>query len=73
MQTVQITALGGYGQLKLVASPDLQPGPRQVRLAVHAVGVNYADCGARMRPYASASTQCGSSSGQPRLGWMLSR
>ena len=54
MQKVQIAAPGGYDRLKVITSPDLQPGPGQVRIAVNAAGVNYADCVARMGLYASA-------------------
>lgn len=54
MQKIQIAAAGGYEQLRLVDGPDLQPGPGQVRVAVRAAGVNYADCVARMGLYASA-------------------
>ncbi len=59
MQRIRIDRAGGYEQLKLVQSPDLQAGPRQVRIAVHAAGVNFADCAVRMGLYASAKQYVG--------------
>ncbi|MBI5610559.1 MAG: zinc-binding dehydrogenase [Deltaproteobacteria bacterium] len=59
MQKIQIDAAGGYERLRLVevASPPLRPG--QVRVAVRAIGVNFADCAVRMGLYASAKRYVG--------------
>lgn len=54
MQRIRIARPGGYQQLQLEEVADLQPGPGQVRIAVEACGVNYADGIIRMGLYASA-------------------
>lgn len=38
---------GGYDRLSLEEDPMPQPGPGEVRVRTHAVGVNYADCAVR--------------------------
>ena len=54
MQRIRIDQPGGYETLRLETVPDPQPGPGQVRIAVEACGVNYADGIIRMGLYASA-------------------
>lgn len=54
MRKVVIAAPGGYERLGVVEEPDPQPGPGEVRIAVRAIGVNYADCVVRMGLYQSA-------------------
>jgi NADPH:quinone reductase-like Zn-dependent oxidoreductase len=43
MQGIQFTQFGGPEVLELVALPDPEPGPGQIRVAVRAVGVNPID------------------------------
>jgi NADPH:quinone reductase-like Zn-dependent oxidoreductase len=54
MRRIVIHEPGGHSQLVHEQHPDLEPGPGQVRIAVAACGVNYADCLVRMGLYASA-------------------
>lgn len=54
MQRIRIDKPGGYDTLRLEQCPDPLPGPGQVRIAVEACGVNYADGIIRMGLYASA-------------------
>lgn len=54
MQRIRIERPGGYERLQLEEAADLQPGPGQLRIAVEACGVNYADGIIRMGLYASA-------------------
>lgn len=54
MKRIVIRAPGGFGALQLEQAPDPVPGPGQVLIEVRAVGVNFADCIARMGLYASA-------------------
>lgn len=54
MRRIVIDRPGGYEALRLVESPDPVPGPGQVRIAVEACGVNYADGIIRMGLYESA-------------------
>ena len=54
MRAIRIDRPGGYQALRWVELADPQPGPGEVRLAVHACGVNYADGIIRMGLYASA-------------------
>jgi NADPH:quinone reductase-like Zn-dependent oxidoreductase len=54
MRRIVIQRPGGHRQLTVEEGPDLMPGPGQVRVAVDACGVNYADCLVRMGLYASA-------------------
>ena len=42
-RTVQITAYGGPEQLRLVDLPVGEPGPGEIRIRHHAVGLNYID------------------------------
>jgi NADPH:quinone reductase-like Zn-dependent oxidoreductase len=43
MQGIQFTQFGGPEVLELVELPDPEPGPRQIRIAVRATGVNPID------------------------------
>jgi NADPH:quinone reductase-like Zn-dependent oxidoreductase len=45
---------GGYDRLVIEDHPDPVPGPDEVLIEVHAIGVNYADCVTRMGLYTSA-------------------
>lgn len=54
MHAIRIDQPGGYPALRWVELPDPEPGPGEVRIAVHACGVNYADGIIRMGLYASA-------------------
>lgn len=54
MHAIRIDRPGGYEALRRVELPDPVPGPGEVRIAVHAAGVNYADGIVRMGLYASA-------------------
>ena len=57
MKRIRIQQPGGYEALRVEDGPDPQPGPGQVRVAVEACGVNYADGIIRMGLYASAKTK----------------
>jgi NADPH:quinone reductase-like Zn-dependent oxidoreductase len=50
---------GGYARLELQTQPPAPVGPGQVRVAVEAIGVNYADCIVRMGLYSSAKKYVG--------------
>ncbi|MBK7145060.1 MAG: zinc-binding dehydrogenase [Xanthomonadales bacterium] len=54
MKRIRIDRPGGYDALRIETCADPQPGPGQVRVAVEACGVNYADGIIRMGLYASA-------------------
>ena len=54
MEQILIRRPGGYGRLEIVSGPDPAPGPGEVLIETAAIGVNYADCIARMGLYASA-------------------
>ncbi|MDC0671135.1 synaptic vesicle VAT-1 family membrane protein [Nannocystis radixulma] len=54
MRKVVIAAPGGHERLTLVDTEMPRPAPGEVRIAVTAIGVNYADCVVRMGLYASA-------------------
>lgn len=54
MHRIRIDKPGGYEVLRLEHCPDPTPGPGQVRIAVEACGLNYADGIIRMGLYASA-------------------
>ncbi len=59
MRRVVIPRAGSYDRLCIETQPDPQPGPGEVRIAVRAIGVNYADCVVRMGLYASAKQYVG--------------
>lgn len=54
MQQVLIEKPGHYDQLQVLERPEQPVGPGQVRIAVAAAGINYADCVVRMGLYKSA-------------------
>lgn len=54
MRKVVIHRPGGHERLVVEDAPTPEPGPGQLRIAVAAIGVNYADCVIRMGLYASA-------------------
>lgn len=59
MRKVVIARPGGYEELRIVEASAPSPGPGEVRIAVRAIGVNYADCIVRMGLYASAKKYVG--------------
>ena len=59
MRHVRIHRPGGHAQLCIESAPDLRPAAGQVRIAVAAVGVNFADCMVRRGLYASAKVYVG--------------
>ncbi len=59
MRRVRIPKAGGYDRLELEDLPDPECGDDEVRVAVEAIGVNYADCIVRMGLYASAKEYVG--------------
>ncbi len=54
MQQVQIPRYGGPEVLSIVEAEDPEPGPGEVRIAVRAAGINFADILARMGMYKDA-------------------
>jgi len=59
MRAVVITKHGGPGVLQVQERPDPELGPGEVRIAVAAAGINFADVMARMGLYADApKTPC---------------
>jgi NADPH:quinone reductase-like Zn-dependent oxidoreductase len=54
MQQIWIPKTGAPSVLEVREAPDPTPGPGQVRIAVHAAGVNFADLMARMGLYPDA-------------------
>lgn len=60
MKRVRIHKAGGYERLAIETSlPDPTPKAGEVRVAVEAIGVNFADCIVRMGLYASAKEYVG--------------
>jgi len=59
MRQILIRRPGGYERLEVVKGPTPAPGPDEILLRVEAIGVNYADCVARMGLYASANELAG--------------
>jgi len=59
MRKVVIPAAGGHERLTLVDTEAPRPAPGEVRIAVTAIGVNYADCVVRMGLYESAKKYVG--------------
>ena len=59
MQRITIAQPGGRDQLQLETVADLQPGPGEVRVAVAAIGVNFADIAIRLGLYESAKKYVG--------------
>src|SRR5882724_9344130 len=59
MRAVVITKRGGLGVLQVQGQPDPELGPGEVRIAVAAAGINFADVMARMGLYPDApKTPC---------------
>ena len=56
---VVIYAAGGYERLKLETAQVPEPGRGQVRIDVHAIGVNFADTVVRLGLYSSAKAYVG--------------
>jgi synaptic vesicle membrane protein VAT-1 len=59
VKRVTIRKAGGYERLELETAEDPSPGEGEVRVAVEAIGVNFADCIVRMGLYASAKEYVG--------------
>ncbi len=59
MRRIVIRKPGGYNRLLIEAVPTPEPAPGEVRIAVRAIGVNYADCMVRMGLYKSAKELVG--------------
>lgn len=59
MRRVAIHRAGGYDELCIEEHTVPAPGPGEALVAVHAFGVNYADCCVRMGVYASAREYVG--------------
>lgn len=59
MKKVVIHRAGGYQELQLESHPEIAPRTGEVRIAVRAIGVNYADCVVRMGLYESARKYVG--------------
>lgn len=59
MKRVRIRKAGGYERLELEEAADPAPKSGEVRIAVEAIGVNFADCIVRMGLYASAKEYVG--------------
>lgn len=54
MRKIVINRPGGYDRLTFEEAPDPVAGPGEVLIDIEAIGVNFADCIARMGLYASA-------------------
>lgn len=59
MKRVRIRRAGGYERLEIEQVDDPRPRAGDVRVAVEAIGVNFADCIVRMGLYASAKELVG--------------
>lgn len=59
MRRVVIARPGGYERLRIEEQPDPTAGDGQVLVAVHAIGVNFADCITRTGLYAPATASVG--------------
>src|SRR5215217_4694209 len=59
MKRVRIHKAGGYERLAIEQAPDPSVRAGEVRIAVEAVGINYADCIVRMGLYSSAKEYVG--------------
>jgi NADPH:quinone reductase-like Zn-dependent oxidoreductase len=59
VKLISIAKPGGYERLRYVDAPDPKPGPGQVRVAVRAAGVNFADVVIRLGLYESAKKYVG--------------
>lgn len=59
MKRVRIHKPGGWDRLEIESVPDPAAGAGEIRVAVEAIGINYADCIVRMGLYASAKEYVG--------------
>jgi NADPH:quinone reductase-like Zn-dependent oxidoreductase len=59
LRKIVIRRPGGFGKIELADAPPPALEPGTVRVRVHAAGVNFADCVARMGLYASAREYAG--------------
>jgi NADPH:quinone reductase-like Zn-dependent oxidoreductase len=59
VRQVLIRRPGGYDRLEIQTAPTPEPGPGEILIRTRAIGVNYADCIARMGLYASARELAG--------------
>jgi len=59
MKKVVIRRAGGYERLEIKDLPSLGLEPKQVRVQIHAIGINYADCLVRWGVYESAKQLVG--------------
>lgn len=59
VQKIVVHRAGSYERLVLEEHPSPEPGPNDVLVDVHAIGVNYADCIVRMGLYSSARKYVG--------------
>lgn len=57
MKRIVISKPGGYEALQLVEEAEPRPGPGQLKVAVRAIGINYADVIVRLGHYAAAKGQ----------------
>ena len=80
MKAVVLTGTGGPEVLKVEERPDPPVGPGEVRIAVRAAGINFADTLARVglyptlrRPRASSATRSPARSSRWGRGWTITR
>jgi NADPH:quinone reductase-like Zn-dependent oxidoreductase len=59
VKLISIAKAGGFDRLRLVDAPEPRPQPGEVRVAVRAVGVNFADVVIRLGLYDSAKKYVG--------------
>ena len=59
MKLISIAKPGGYERLRYVDAPEPRPGPGEVKVAVRAAGVNFADVVIRLGLYESAKKYVG--------------
>ena len=59
LRKIVVERPGSYNRLEVRDFPPLQAGDDEVVIAVHAIGVNYADCMVRMGLYESAKEYVG--------------
>lgn len=59
MRKVVVHKAGGFDRLVIEEQESIAPGSGEVKIAVEAIGINFADCIVRMGLYASAKTYVG--------------
>lgn len=59
MRQIRVHRPGGHDRLRIDELPTPEPGPGEVRIAVEAVGVQFADCLVRMGLYKSSKDHVG--------------